>query len=248
MRLHEGGDDQVTVSSDTAERWDARSRRETAGVTTQHRRPLILASVGLALAVAVPALAASPSVAPTASPDPSSTASAQPTAPLATTASPTATVTPTTAATPAAAAGPRASKAPGTPDKAAKAPETAVSVSGTVVRSTDDKGRAEYTVSVGSTTWQLSAGPRWFWGDKNPLEAFVGESVRITGSARAASTELDVDTVDGKAIRADGKPPWAGGPWTVGPAHPGWKDWMADGKPGGGHGRDQAPGQLKQDD
>ena len=56
---------------------------------------------------------------------------------------------------------------------------------------------------------------------------------------------LDVETVDGTAIRAPGKPPWAGGPWAVGSTHPGWKPWMADGKPGNGNGRAGAPGQSK---
>ena len=42
--------------------------------------------------------------------------------------------------------------------------------------------------------------------------------------------------MDGKALREGGKPPWAGGPWVVGATHPGWKPWMADGKPGKGHG------------
>ena len=46
---------------------------------------------------------------------------------------------------------------------------------------------------------------------------------------------------------APGKPPWAGGPWVVGETHPGWKPWMADGKPGKGHGRENAPGQLKKE-
>ena len=61
----------------------------------------------------------------------------------------------------------------------------------------------------------------------------------MAGEAEQGSTELDVDTVDGKAIRAPGKPPWAGGPWAVGPTHPGWKSWMANGKPG--KGQDKAP-------
>jgi hypothetical protein len=68
--------------------------------------------------------------------------------------------------------------------------------------------------------------------------------VTIAGD-QEGDAEVDVDTVDGKAIRAPGKPPWAGGPWVVGPSHPGWKSWMADGKPGKGHGRENAPGQLK---
>ena len=69
----------------------------------------------------------------------------------------------------------------------------------------------------------------------------------IAGTSHENETELDVETVDGKAIRAPGKPPWAGGPWVVGPVHPGWKEWMTDGKPGNGHGRENAPGQLKKE-
>ena len=73
----------------------------------------------------------------------------------------------------------------------------------------------------------------------------MGKSVSIAGSTHAGETELDVETVDGTALRAPGKPPWAGGPWVVGETHPGWKPWMADGKPGKGLGRENAPGQLK---
>ncbi len=41
-------------------------------------------------------------------------------------------------------------------------------------------------------------------------------------------TEVDVQTVDGTAIRAPGKPPWAGG-WKVqGEKHPGWSQAKAD--------------------
>ena len=32
-------------------------------------------------------------------------------------------------------------------------------------------------------TWQLSAGPSWYWGDKNPLNAYVGKSVGIHRSS-----------------------------------------------------------------
>jgi len=102
-----------------------------------------------------------------------------------------------------------------------------------------------YSLTAGGKTWQLSAGPSWFWGDKNPLNAYVGKSVSIAGSTHAGDTELDVDTVDGKVLREGGKPPWAGGPWVIGKTHPGWKDWMAGGKPGKGLGRETAPGQLK---
>jgi hypothetical protein len=137
---------------------------------------------------------------------------------------------------------------PNKPDKAAKVdkgPEVAVTVQGTVTKGTDEKGRPTYTVTAGGKTWELSAGPSWYWGDKNPLNAFVGKSVAIAGKTHAGETELDVETVDGKSLRAAGKPPWAGGPWVVGETHPGWKPWMADGKPGKGLGRENAPGQLK---
>jgi hypothetical protein len=130
--------------------------------------------------------------------------------------------------------------------KAAKAPEIAVTVTGTVAQTTDAKGRPTFTLTAGGTTWELSAGPKWYWGDKNPLAAYVGKSVTVVGSHHEGETDLSVDTVDGTAIRAAGKPPWAGGPWVVGSTHPGWKSWMADGKPGKGIGRENAPGQNKE--
>jgi hypothetical protein len=131
------------------------------------------------------------------------------------------------------------------PEKAQKGPEIAKTLTGTVARTTDENGRATFTMTVGGVTWELSAGPKWFWGDKSPLAAFVGKSVEVVGTYHTGATELDVVTVDGKALRAAGKPPWAGGPKAVGKSHPGWKDWMATGKPGNGHGRDSAPGQNK---
>ncbi len=127
------------------------------------------------------------------------------------------------------------------PDKAAKGAELAKTLTGTVASAEDAKGRATFTMVVGGVTWELSAGPKWFWGANNPLAAFVGKSVEVTGTYHASQTELDVSTVDGKAIRSAGRPPWAGGPKAVGKIHPGWKD----GKPGNGHGRANAPGQLK---
>ena len=132
-----------------------------------------------------------------------------------------------------------------------KGPEVATTVRGTVVKGVDADGKPTFTITVDGTTWTLSAGPAWYWGDKNPLAASVGKVVSIAGSHREGSTELDVESVDGKALREPGKPPWAGGPWVVGPTHPGWKDWMADGKPGkdkgDGHGRESAPGQQKKE-
>ena len=152
---------------------------------------------------------------------------------------------PVVGADPSPSAGPPGQSKPDKSPKPEKGPEVAVTVQGTVVQGTDSKGRPTFSVTSGGKTWELSAGPSWFWGDKNPLKAFVGKSVAIAGSSHQGSTELDVETVDGKAIRAAGKPPWAGGPWVVGSSHPGWKAWMADGKPGKGLGRENAPGQKK---
>ncbi len=137
---------------------------------------------------------------------------------------------------------------PNKPDKAAKpdkGPEVAVTVTGTVTKGSDEDGHPSFSVTADGKTWLLSAGPSWYWGDKNPLNAYVGKSVSIAGSTHAGDAELDVETVDGTALRESGKPPWAGGPWVVGKTHPGWKDWMAGGKPGKGHGSESAPGQLK---
>jgi hypothetical protein len=211
------------------------------------------------LAVAIPVLAASPtpsaspsaappeaSVAPATavmSPSPSAEVSLAPVKPDVTaepdvSAGPEGTAEPTEAAEPDEAANPDKTK----PDKGA---ETAISLEGTVRTTVGGHGFPTYSMTVDGTTWTLSAGPPWYWGDKNPLAAYVGKSVTVAGTTRAGGTEVDVETVDGTALRGPGKPPWAGGPWVIGSTHPGWKDWMADGKPGNGHGRDTAPGQLK---
>jgi hypothetical protein len=158
---------------------------------------------------------------------------------------------PVLAASPSPAASPLAAATPSPaakPDKSAKpdkGPETAVTLKGTIQKATDGQGRPAFTMTVDGKTWTISAGPPWFWGDKNPLAAFVGKSVTVAGTTRAGEAEVDVETVNGTALRQPGKPPWAGGPWVVGKTHPGWKDWMADGKPGNGHGPENAPGQVK---
>ena len=127
------------------------------------------------------------------------------------------------------------------PGKADKGTEITKTLTGIVASAEDAKGRATFTMTVDGVTWELSAGPKWYWGANNPLAAFVGKSVAVAGTYRSGETDLDVVTVDGKALRASGKPPWAGGPNVVGKIHPGAKD----GKPGHGHGRDNAPGQNK---
>jgi hypothetical protein len=128
-----------------------------------------------------------------------------------------------------------------------KSPQVAATVRGIVTKTVDGDGKVAFTLTADGTTWTLSAGPAWYWGDKNPLAASVGKTVSVAGAHREGETELDVETVDGQALRAPGKPPWAGGPWVVGPSHPGWKEWMADGKPGKGNGRETAPGQVKKE-
>ena len=66
-------------------------------------------------------------------------------------------------------------------EKAAKTPEVDVTVEGTVQQGTDGQGRPTFTLTAAGTTWELSAGPPWYWGDNNPLKAFVGKSVKIAG-------------------------------------------------------------------
>jgi hypothetical protein len=132
------------------------------------------------------------------------------------------------------------------PEKAQRGPEIATTLTGPVATTTDGKGRATFTMKIEGITWELSAGPKWFWGDHNPLAAFVGKTVEVAGTYRAGTTELDVATVDGKPLRAAGRPPWAGGPKAFGQNHPGWKDGKpGKGHHGKGHGRDGAPGQNK---
>ncbi len=139
-------------------------------------------------------------------------------------------------------AAPPASGPPGQlKERPAKGPEVAVEVRGTVARTTDDKGRPTFTLTAGGVTWELSAGPKWFWGDKSPLAAHVGKTVLVAGTHHEGETELDVDAVDGTALRGAGRPPWAGGPKVVGESHPGWHGASN----GNGNGRDAAPGQLK---
>ena len=123
-----------------------------------------------------------------------------------------------------------------------KGPELAQTLTGTVASSEDEKGRPTYSMTVGGVVWELSAGPKWFWGANNPLAAYVGDAVEVVGTYHAGETNLSVDSVDGEALRAAGRPDWAGGPKRIGGRHPGFKDGS---HPGKGLGREKAPGQLK---
>jgi hypothetical protein len=109
-----------------------------------------------------------------------------------------------------------------------KAPEVDVTVSGTVGTQTNARGETEYTLTTPDGTLRLDAGPAWFFGDAYPLAPFVGRQVTVGGEQRQGSSQLDVLTVDGTALREAGKPPWAGGWKRVGERHPGWTQEKAD--------------------
>jgi hypothetical protein len=127
-------------------------------------------------------------------------------------------------------ASPRAdeSQKPGKGPKKEKVPEVAVTLTGTVGSRTNAEGEAEYTLSVGSVIYTLKAGPDWYWKDAHPLKPYSGKSVTIVGEQAQGTTEVDVQSVDGKVIREPGKPPWAGGWKRVGKDHPGWSQDKAD--------------------
>lgn len=109
-----------------------------------------------------------------------------------------------------------------------KTPSAPITISGTVAKSTAD-GETTYTLTDGGKTYTLGAGPRWFFdAGSYPLEKYVGKSVTIEGKIAEGSTDVDVISVDGKALRASGKPPWAGGWKVVGEKHPGWAQWKVD--------------------
>lgn len=169
----------------------------------RHRRPaLLLVALVAAAAIAVPALGQEGSASPSAS----ATATAEP------------------------AASTKPQK-PGKPDKAAqgdRVPEEPVSLTGRIGTVTDADGETDYTLTVGSTVYTLETGPRWWWGDKNPLAGLVGRSVLVEGERAQGATSIDVFVAGGTTIRAAGKPPWAGGWKVVGERHPGWAQWKVD--------------------
>jgi hypothetical protein len=109
-----------------------------------------------------------------------------------------------------------------------KVPTTPITISGTIEVTTDENGKDTYTLTDGGTTYTLSAGPPWFFGNNHPLEPFVGQSVTVDGEIADGTTDVDVLAVDGTALRESGKPPWAGGWKVVGEGHPGWSQEKAD--------------------
>src|SRR5262245_13291914 len=176
-------------------------------------RPLIaVTTLALLLSlVALPTLAADPS-APPESPGVShdATGSAAPSAAAepGTSAEPSASAVPEDTDEPDEAAAPQKQQAPaeGKPDKPDKGPkehedktpEEQITISGTVTTGTGDEGESGYQMSSGGKTYQLDAGPPWFYGDSHPLKPYVGKSVTIVGEIEQGSTEVDVLSVDGK--------------------------------------------------
>ena len=130
-------------------------------------------------------------------------------------------------AVPVLAASPSPSAGPGKGVKA-KPEASPITLSGTVAAVAGSDGETTYTLQSGGTTYSLEAGPPWYFGDNHPLKAFVGKSVTITGEKAADSNEVDVKSVNGTALRGEGKPPWAGGWKRVGQSHPGWSQEKAD--------------------
>jgi hypothetical protein len=109
-----------------------------------------------------------------------------------------------------------------------KVPTTPITISGTIEVATDANGKDTYTLTDGGTTYTLSAGPPWFFGNNHPLKEYVGQSVTVDGEIAEGTTDVDVLAVDGTALREEGKPPWAGGWKVVGERHPGWSQEKAD--------------------
>jgi hypothetical protein len=118
--------------------------------------------------------------------------------------------------------------APGQQKQKDKAPEAPITLHGRIESTAGADGETSYTLTDGGKTYTLEAGPRWFFGEKYPLEPFVGKSVTVEGEVAEGSTEVDVHSIDGVALREPGKPPWAGGWKVVGERHPGWSQEKAD--------------------
>jgi len=194
----------------------------------------LLAAGALLLMAASIALASdespSPGVVPGGKPEATPTPAVEPaTAPLA----PLAAATPTPAAKPAAkpAATPKPAKVPDADEGPIQ------TLTGTLGTRTDADGDVEYVLDG----VELSVGPPWYWGKNNPLEKYYVNKTTVTVTGRmetdppstkangkandADGPEFEVYTVNGSKVRAEGKPPWAGGPKAVGERHPGYAGW-----------------------
>jgi hypothetical protein len=131
---------------------------------------------------------------------------------------------PVLAAPPDAKPGPEASK-PAKVPKAERSPEVQVTVRGLVSSTRQADGTTDVTVASGGKTLHLRVGPKWYVAATNPLTSFVGKTVTIVGEQDGDT--IEVDTVDGVAVRGPGKPPWAGGWKKFGNGHPGWSQAKA---------------------
>ena len=116
----------------------------------------------------------------------------------------------------------------GVTEDRAERDEQPLTVAGTIATSIHAEGSRIYTLHGGTQTYILEAGPSWYWGDDHPLGAYVGMDVTISGERPGGSSEVDVLSIDGTALREAGKPPWAGGWKRVGELHPGWTQAKAD--------------------
>jgi hypothetical protein len=142
-----------------------------------------------------------------------------------------ATVLPVAGQDPTASPTPAATEKPGQgpkTDKPDKVPEVAVSLSGRVGTMADEDGSIAYTLTVGTTVYDLHVGPPWWWGENHPLKDLVGKTASVTGERAEGSLDVDVFAVNGKVLREAGRPPWAGGWKVVGERHPGWAQWKVD--------------------
>jgi len=217
------------------------------------RPALVIGAIALAGVLAMPALAQELSPSPSDVPSPPASASPEASAsePASASLEPTATsspsvVLPSTTAAPVASNAPSPAAASGEKDedenesadpKEAETPP--ISVTGIIEIDATGK-HPHYTLKAGSVVYELETGPWWFWGDTHPLAAFVGKAVTVLGQAEGEHG-IEVYSANGTKIREPGKPPWAGGPWVQGEKHPGWKPWMAEGKPGKGPKGSAAP-------
>jgi hypothetical protein len=95
-------------------------------------------------------------------------------------------------------------------------PERVATVSGTLAREGDGFRLAGKELGVGARWWRETAKVADFDGDRTTeavtteLEGLAGKTVAATGEVEG--DELSVRTLNGKPVRAAGKPPWAGGP------------------------------------
>ena len=108
-----------------------------------------------------------------------------------------------------------------------KAEGAPITITGDVEETVDADGKTSYSLTLEGTTYQLHAGPKWFF-ETSPLAKYTGTTVTIVGTVATGTTDIDVETVDGIALRDAGKPPWAGGPKKLGHIHPGWSQEKED--------------------